>query len=164
MEYILKEGNQFKACIGEVSIDRVRTFHSRINFKGLGDEHVSVEVGDFQIEWLSNFGYGSWSFGSAIINFKGIFIRDVKDVTSTSDFVNILNFYSNLPENEKDNIIIELANALAHFRETNPSGYNSFGNNPRYLKPLKSFDELPEGINKEVIRKLNSMDKMLNKN
>lgn len=164
MEYIEKRDSVFYAVSGnELKIDNVNIFDSRINYHGFNGTQLCIAVGDFAIEWISNFGYGSWSMGAAYVNFNGIFIKVYNGINTTEAFVNILNKYLNLTERGKDDLIIDLANRLAHFREISKHNMVSSINNkpsysnPKFLRPTKKIDELTPGIDTDIMAKLRSM-------
>ena len=114
MEYIEKRGDIYYAMQGEVKIDNKNTFQSRRNIQGVGGPIVSFTINNFEIRWHTNFGYGSWEFSYVSVMYKKMQIRRYPDVNTTTKFVNILNKYVCIQEDEKDEIIIELANVIAH--------------------------------------------------
>ena len=160
MEYIEFRNNKYHAKEGEVEIDNITFFDSRRNHAGLGGTHISFEIGQFNIEWVSNFYYGSLSSGTAIINFKNIYIRSYQGINSTQLFVDILNKYADANNIDKDAIIVNLANKLAYFRESiGRNFYAKFGNqihwnDPRYLKPSLPLEEFEEDIDFIALKKL----------
>jgi len=126
MEYIEKRGSIYYAMQGDVKIDNVNFFNSRCNITGVGGPTVSFKINNFLIQWHTNFGYGSWSFGYAYVKFKGMQVRSYPEVDTTSKFVKILNEYVCIQDEEKDDIIIELANVIAHCQNAmDGSPYNS---------------------------------------
>lgn len=114
MEYIEKKDEIFYAKKGEVKIDNKNIFTSRCNYHGASGLKVLFSINGFLIEWLSNFGYGSWSYGYATVKYKGVEIRRYRDIETTKSFVDILNKYVCIQEEEKEVIMIELANLIAH--------------------------------------------------
>jgi hypothetical protein len=140
-EYIEKIDNLFYARIGEVTIDNVKYFDSRVNYKGWGGPDVFVNIGDFSLQWDSNFGFGSFSSGGCSVVFKGIYVRNHADVWLTSQFVELLNTYSVIAESQKDDIILGLANMLAYYRVELEKGLNII-NNWTYYRPKKELDIL----------------------
>jgi hypothetical protein len=89
------------------------------------------------------------SFSDAYISFKGIYIKTHNNVNTTQAFVEILNEYSDPERIDKEEIIFELANRLAHYRKKIGHNYlSSFGNNPKYLEPTIEFDDLPNNVDK----------------
>jgi hypothetical protein len=117
MEYIEKIGQKYYARVGAVEIDQVKYFDSRVNYNGWGGRIVKIPIGDFELEWHSNFGFGSWSGGSCHVVFKGIFVRLHPKILTTEQYVNILNKYASIDSFEKDIILLELANMLAYYRK-----------------------------------------------
>jgi hypothetical protein len=144
MEYIEKRDGLFYACKGEVKVDNVKIFDSRRNYKGVFGAEVCINVGNYHIEWFSNFGYGSASVGRVYINFKRIFITSIDNIWTTQEFVDILNDYSDPNNIDKDDIILELANKTAHYRKIlREPAWKYFGNSAKYTEPVIGFNGLP---------------------
>ncbi|MDR0231746.1 MAG: hypothetical protein LBI82_06460 [Dysgonamonadaceae bacterium] len=114
MEYIEKRGDIYFAKQGDVEIDNKTTFQSRCNFQGVSGAKVRFTINSFEIEWYSNFGYGSWSSSFVSVKYKSMQIRHYPNIDTTTKFVNILNEYVCIQGEEKDKIIVELANVIAH--------------------------------------------------
>ena len=114
MEYIEKKGDIFYAKKGEVKIDNVIIFNSRRNVHGAQGSPLTFTINGYSIQWHSNFGYGSWSNSYVEIKYKGLEIRHYSNIDTTKGFVDILNKYVCIQEEEKEEIMIELANIITY--------------------------------------------------
>jgi hypothetical protein len=147
MEYIKKTKTKFLVLKSNalVQVNNSNLYESRVNYQGWGGKDCTVWINEFSIEWLTNFGFGSWNKGTVYISFRKIFIREINNVNSTKRFVELLNQVLNITENEKDKIIVELAERLAIFRELSEHNHMNTifpSNNPKFLKPNVSIEEL----------------------
>ena len=114
MEYIEKRNGIYYAIKGEVKIDNVTIFNSRCNVHGAQGNPLFFTINGYSIQWYSNFGYGSWSFGYVVVKYRGVEIRHYNSIDTTKGFVDILNKYVCVQEEEKEEIMIELANIITH--------------------------------------------------
>lgn len=154
MEYIEKIGSCYFAREGDVEIDNVKFFDSRRNYDGISGPYICIQVNDYALEWYSNFYYGSMEFSYATLSFKGIFIRTYGPVSSTQAFVDLLNRYTDASKEVKDDIILELANRLAHFRKKAgwPKNSTFLKFRSKFFEPTIEFDKLPHDIGLEYIQ------------
>lgn len=157
MHYIEKSNNTFIARIGNVKLDNTKYYDSRENYKGVYGNPVRIEVGDFCLEWISNFGFGSSTHSAVYVSFKNIYIKAHTNIKSTEKYAELLNHYSNEQNINKDDLIIELASLVAHFRES--AGVISryaYGNDSIYLKPLRELESYPEDeVDRKALKKIN---------
>lgn len=159
MYYIEKSDNIFTAKSGNIELDNIKFYDSRENYIGVRGKPVRISVGDFCLEWISNFGYGASNHSAVYVSFKKIFIKAHGSINSTVKFVNLLNYYADKNNIEKENLIVELANLVAYFREA--AGVTSryaYGNDSIYLKPFMEIDNWPvDEVDRIALEKINKM-------